>query len=112
MRAGRVYFSFVFAAVMAAAPAFAQDLPGVTKTEELPAPQHTGFGAFVRTTASDFVAFPKRPSTWVILGIGAGSALLALGQCHGDVLWLVPPARARLTRRNSRFDAPWRGWRR
>jgi membrane-associated phospholipid phosphatase len=61
----------------AAAPSFAQELPGVTKTEEHPAPQHTGFGAFVRTTAADFISFPKRPSTWVILGIGAGTALLA-----------------------------------
>jgi len=59
------------------APAFAQDVPGVIKTEEHPAPTHTGFGAFVRTTAADFMSFPRRPSTWVILGIGAGSALLA-----------------------------------
>jgi membrane-associated phospholipid phosphatase len=55
---------------------FAQDVPGVTKTEEHPAPQHTGFGAFARTMGADFVAFPKRPSTWVILGIGGGAALL------------------------------------
>ncbi len=41
-------------------------------------PQHTGFQALVRTVGSDFVAFPKRRSTWVILGIGAGGALLAL----------------------------------
>jgi len=40
-------------------------------------PQHTGFQALVRTIGSDFVAFPKRRSTWVILGIGAGGALLA-----------------------------------
>ena len=57
--------------------AFSQDVPGVTKVEADPAPRHTGFGAFVRTTASDFAYFPRRPSTWVILGIGAGAALLA-----------------------------------
>lgn len=40
-------------------------------------PEHTGFNALVRSTASDFAAFPKRKSTWVILGIGAGAAALA-----------------------------------
>jgi membrane-associated phospholipid phosphatase len=58
-------------------PALRQDVPGVAKTEEHPTPPHTGFGAFVRTTAADFMAFPRRPSTWVILGVGVGSALLA-----------------------------------
>jgi len=42
-----------------------------------PTPQHTGLAALVRTTAADFKAFPRRRSTWVILGIGAGAALLA-----------------------------------
>lgn len=54
---------------------FSQDVPGVTKTEKDPEPKHTGFGAFVRATAADFNAFPRRPSTWVLLGIGAGMAL-------------------------------------
>jgi len=40
-------------------------------------PQHTGFQALIRTVGSDFVAFPKRRSTWVFVGIGAGGALLA-----------------------------------
>ena len=40
-----------------------------------PEPRHTGIGALVRTTGSDFVAFPKRRSTWAILGIGAAAAL-------------------------------------
>jgi membrane-associated phospholipid phosphatase len=31
----------------------------------------------MRDTASDFVAFPRRKSTWVILGIGLGAAALA-----------------------------------
>lgn len=42
-----------------------------------PTPASTGFRAFVRTTRGDFASFPKRPSTWVILGVGAASALLA-----------------------------------
>jgi membrane-associated phospholipid phosphatase len=42
-----------------------------------PQPQHTGFQALVRSTASDFKAFPMRKSTWVILGIGGAAAALA-----------------------------------
>ena len=42
-----------------------------------PEPVHTGFKALARDTWGDFRAFPRRPSTWVILGIGAGAALLA-----------------------------------
>jgi hypothetical protein len=42
-----------------------------------PRPEHTGFGALVYKTAGDVKAFPRRRSTWVILGIGAGAALLA-----------------------------------
>ena len=39
-------------------------------------PRHTGFKALVFTTGADFKAFPRRTSTWVILGIGAGAAAL------------------------------------
>ena len=42
-----------------------------------PEPEHTGFGALIRATGSDFAAFPKRRSTWVILGIGGGAAAIA-----------------------------------
>ena len=42
-----------------------------------PTPQRTGFSALVKTTADDFVAFPKRRSTWAILGIGGALALAA-----------------------------------
>jgi membrane-associated phospholipid phosphatase len=42
-----------------------------------PEPEHTGLSALVHSTASDFVAFPQRKSTWVILGIGAGAAAIA-----------------------------------
>ncbi|HEY7500498.1 MAG TPA: phosphatase PAP2 family protein [Vicinamibacterales bacterium] len=37
----------------------------------------TGFAALVRNIGSDFKAFPRRKSTWVILGIGAGAAAIA-----------------------------------
>jgi len=42
-----------------------------------PPPAHTGLAALVYTTWDDFKAFPRRKSTWVILGIGAGAALAA-----------------------------------
>jgi membrane-associated phospholipid phosphatase len=42
-----------------------------------PPPAHTGLAALAYTTWDDFKAFPRRRSTWVILGIGAGGALLA-----------------------------------
>ena len=47
------------------------------KDEVHPAPAHTGFRALVGDTWGDFKSFPRRRSTWVILGIGAGAALLA-----------------------------------
>jgi len=42
-----------------------------------PEPAHTGFKALILETASDFNAFPRRTSTWVILAIGGGAAALA-----------------------------------
>jgi len=42
-----------------------------------PPPAHTGFRALATDTWSDFKAFPRRKSTWAILGIGAAGALLA-----------------------------------
>lgn len=47
------------------------------QTTPPPKPAHTGFAALVYGTASDFAAFPRRKSTWVILGIGAGAAAIA-----------------------------------
>jgi membrane-associated phospholipid phosphatase len=41
-----------------------------------PEREHTGLSALIHATGSDFVAFPKRKSTWVILGIGGAAALL------------------------------------
>jgi len=37
-------------------------------------PAHTGFGALVRSIGSDFNAFPRRKSTYVILAIGGAAA--------------------------------------
>lgn len=42
-----------------------------------PEPTHSGFGALIRSTASDFAAFPRRQSTWVILGIGGAAAAIS-----------------------------------
>jgi PAP2 superfamily len=65
---------------------------------EHPTPAHTGFRALVTDTWDDFKSFPRRESTWVILGIGAGAALLAhpvddnvnahlVGKKSADRLW-------------------------
>jgi hypothetical protein len=50
---------------------------GDSEPQSPPEPTHTGLNALVRDTASDFAAFPRRRSTWVILGIGAGAAAIA-----------------------------------
>jgi membrane-associated phospholipid phosphatase len=40
-------------------------------------PAHTGFKALVLETARDFKTYPRRQSTWVMLGIGGAAAALA-----------------------------------
>lgn len=76
------------AATAPSSPTPSRDISGVPQdsllsvqtsgsSEPNPTPAHTGFGALVRTIGADFEAFPTRRSTWVILGIGAGAALLA-----------------------------------
>jgi len=47
------------------------------KPETIVVPEHTGLSALFHGTISDFKAFPRRKSTWVILGIGAGAAAIA-----------------------------------
>jgi len=42
-----------------------------------PAHMHTGWTALFKDSFDDFVAFPKRRSTWVLLGIGGAGALAA-----------------------------------
>ena len=64
------------ASIAPAGHANVQLVPLPEKTEEHPTPSSTGFRAFARTTGADFAAFPQRTSTWVILGVGAASALL------------------------------------
>jgi hypothetical protein len=71
---GRAFADVTAPAALPAPDAAALPAP---KDEVHPTPPHTGFGALVKDTWSDFKAFPQRRSTWVILGIGAGAALLA-----------------------------------
>ena len=69
--------------IQAAGPATAPDTPTASapqdepKKEAAPPPPHgsTGWISLVKDSAGDFVAFPKRPSTWVLLGAGAAAAL-------------------------------------
>ena len=42
-----------------------------------PEPEHSGWGSLIKNSAGDFASFPRRPSTWVILGVGGAAALLA-----------------------------------
>lgn len=55
----------------------AQPLQLPEGSEIHPTPRSTGIRAFLKTTGADFAAFPRRTSTWVILGVGAASALMA-----------------------------------
>jgi membrane-associated phospholipid phosphatase len=50
---------------------------GQTQRAPDPQPEHSGWGALFKNSVGDFGAFPRRASTWVILGGGAGAALLA-----------------------------------
>ena len=50
--------------------------------QEPPEPMHTGLAAIFFKTLGDFKAFPRRESTWVILGIGGGAAGLARPADH------------------------------
>ena len=61
----------------ALAPLRLRDAINQQPTEQHPEPAHTGFKALVLETGSDFKAFPRRRSTWVILGIGGAAAALA-----------------------------------
>jgi membrane-associated phospholipid phosphatase len=54
-----------------AAAAFVQNAPVP------PEPEHSGFVALFKASVSDFKAFPRRTSTWVILGLGGVGALAA-----------------------------------
>ena len=45
--------------------------------ESHPEPVHTGFRSLAKDSAQDFLAFPRRRSTWAILAIAGGAAALA-----------------------------------
>jgi len=62
-----------------ASPAEAREpSPAAAQGPEVhPPPAHTGLRALATDTWSDFKSFPRRKSTWVILGIGGAGALLA-----------------------------------
>ena len=81
MRARHVCVAAIVLALITTKPSFASAQeappPSSAETKELPAPSSTGFGSFIKATGADFASFPQRKSTWVILGIGAASALLA-----------------------------------
>jgi PAP2 superfamily protein len=47
-------------------------------------PQHTGLTTLVRDTVHDYAWFPRRESTWIILGVGGGLAA-ALHPLDDDV---------------------------
>ena len=51
--------------------------PSQTPGDVHATPTHTGVAALAHSTWDDFRAFPRRKSTWVILGVGAGMAALA-----------------------------------
>ena len=65
--------ALVFVASQASAqeptPADASN-PSTQQVENtVPVPAHTGWETFVKDTGRDFLAFPKRKSTWAILAI-------------------------------------------
>ena len=65
--------------VTAGAPALEQSrsVQDTATAQPPPEPEHSGWGALLKSTGKDFVAFPKRRSTWVILGIGGVAAGIA-----------------------------------
>jgi membrane-associated phospholipid phosphatase len=80
-------------AVPALAPIFANatlapaDPPQGTSAAQAPKPpkpEHTGFAALATETLADFKAWPRRESTWVILGAG-GALALAVHPFDDDV---------------------------
>lgn len=60
------------------APATPAAPPSPTQEKQndtVPPITHTGWGSLAKDSAQDFLAFPKRKSTWVLLGAGALAAL-------------------------------------
>jgi len=61
----------------ATAESAAPSADAVQTSDIHPTPAHTGWATLVKDTARDFVAFPQRTSTWVMLGAGAAAAAAA-----------------------------------
>jgi PAP2 superfamily protein len=55
-----------------ASPSWAQT---EQQKEQAPPHAHTGWSTLLKDSAGDFVAFPRRKSTWVLLGVGGAAAL-------------------------------------
>ncbi len=52
--------------------------------QNVPPPvEHTGLDTFVKDILADFQAFPRRESTWIILGLGGATALAVHPADHG-----------------------------
>jgi len=51
--------------------------PGGNSNNVPPKTEHTGWATLVKDTGRDFAAFPRRKSTWTLLGIGGAAALAA-----------------------------------
>ena len=56
-------------------PASPSDEPAQGGQETVPPTEHTGWATLVKDTGRDFVAFPRRKSTWVLLAAGGVVAL-------------------------------------
>jgi hypothetical protein len=79
MRTTRIILASL-ALLNAAAEAAAQTAGGATAAQTggkdpNPIPEHTGWATLAKDTAKDFVAFPRRKSTWTLLAIGGAAAL-------------------------------------
>jgi len=72
----------VVALILVASEASGQSTPADASSQStqqventVPLPPHTGWATFVKDTERDFLAFPKRKSTWVMLAGGGAAAL-------------------------------------
>ena len=72
----RTFPALVAMVLLAVTPAAGQCVDQAP-AELHPTPAHTGWSSLAKDTAQDFLAFPRRKSTWVLLGAGAAGALLA-----------------------------------
>jgi hypothetical protein len=80
MRSRIIFIAFValltsFNTVLAQTGAASPPSQTAPNNEAPQTPEHTGWATLVKDTAHDFVAFPRRKSTWTLLGVGAAAAL-------------------------------------